>query len=299
MKDLSVIILSYNTKDITRQCLESLHTALSAESTIKSQVIVLDNASQDDSERMISQFVAKQEDGPITYEHLQSKTNLGFVGGNNKALTRSNGRYVLYLNSDVIVNHIDFASIIDYMDNDQHIAALTVRVELPSGQIDPASHRGFPTPWNAFCYYGKLEKTLGKTPIVGSFFGGYHLTHLNLNTIHEIDSPSGAFFLTKKSVLDTLGGFDEDYFMYGEDLDLAFRIKARGYKIMYYPKYKVTHLKHSSGLQKNNTKVQETTRGHFYDAMRIFYRKHYDHKYPGWFNRLMYKGIHIKHSSHR
>ena len=136
-------------------------------------------------------------------------------------------------------------------------------------------------------------------PLSDNLFGGYHLTHLNLNTVHEIDSPSGAFFLVRRSVTDLLGVFDEDYFMYGEDLDLSYRIKKSGYKVVYYPLHHVTHLKYSSGLKTKSKKVRTSTRVHFYDAMKVFYRKHYADKYPSLFNALIYKAVDIKKSVSR
>jgi len=130
-------------------------------------------------------------------------------------------------------------------------------------------------------------------------FGGYHLTHLDLKSIHEIDSPTGAFFLVKKSILDKLGGFDEDFFFFGEDLDLSFRIKKLGYKIMYYPLFEVLHLKHaSSGDNKKKIKTKSMTRYHFYDAMKIFYEKHYEIYNPKLVNVSIYFLLNILKNKH-
>lgn len=180
------------------------------------------------------------------------------------------------------------------MEKNKDVGILTVKVLLTNEMIDPASHRGFPNLWNAFCYFSGLEKLLGKVPIVGRFFGGYHLTYLDLTTPHEIDSPTGAFFLTRKKILDDIGGFDEEFFMYGEDLDLAFRIKQLGYRVLYYPFYTVTHIKHASGLQNENGDVRKKMKESFYESMKIFYQKHYAKHYPALCNLLVYHVIDLK-----
>ena len=128
--------------------------------------------------------------------------------------------------------------------------------------------------------------------------GGYHLTSIPINTKHEIDSPTGAFFLVRKDIVDVLGGFDEHFFMYGEDLDLAFRIKRLGYAIIYNPICTVLHLKNQSGMKRHNdAATQKKTRDHFYDSMAIFYRKHYENRYPSLISKLVYMAINKKKSS--
>jgi len=147
---------------------------------------------------------------------------------------------------------------LNYFEVNARVGALTVDVRLENGHMDPACHRGFPTVWNAFTYFLGLEK-------LGGVFGGYHMIGQNLTQIHKIGSGSGAFYLTRKSLLDRLQGFDESFFMYGEDLDLSYRIMQLGYDFIFYPRYKVLHLKHQSGFRKSP----------FFEAMTVFYRKHY------------------------
>lgn len=284
MKDLSIIIPSYNTRDITKQCINSLIPTLN---NISSEIIVVDNASSDDSHDMLSALPIK----PIFLSQ-----NVGYSKANNRGLNFASGRYILYLNSDVLIDSVDFKKLIKYLDEKQDIGALTVKVNIPTGGIDPASHRGFPTLWRSFCYYAKLEKLFKNTPILNKIFGGYHLIHEDLTKEHEIDSPTGAFFLTRKSLMDELKGFDETFFMYGEDLDLAYRIKEKGFKIVYYPFYEVTHLKYKSGLSNKNTEVQKKIKFHFYEAMKIFYQKHYAKRHSGIVNKCVYFLIDLKHS---
>ncbi len=291
MVKLSVIILSYNTKELTKRCLETLFDSLE-KSTVDSEIIVIDNASEDGSSQMLDTF-RKNKPVNVQFQIIKNKTNIGFTGGNNQGIASAKSEYILLLNSDVTVDDVDFKELLAYMSENQQIGVLTVKVLLPSGGIDPASHRGFPTPWSAFCYFFKLEKFLGKG-LLGRFFGGYHLTNLDLNTIHEIDSPAGAFYLTKKDILEKVEGFDEHFFMYGEDLDLSYRIKKMGYKIIYYPKFTVTHYKHKSGLKSQNNTIKHRVHTNFYDSMKIFYQKHYERKYPSWVTKLIYVVIDFK-----
>ena len=295
MDIISVIIPSYNTKDITLTCLNSLDVLLRADVNIgvSFEIYIVDNASQDGSAEAVHSFILNKNNNRISYRIIPLPVNLGFSKANNVALKEVRGTYVLFLNSDVMVNEIDFKKLISYFDASTNVAALTVKVSLADGRIDPASHRGFPTIWRSFCYFSKLEYILGKMPILNVFFGGYHLMDKNLKTIHEIDSPSGAFYLVRKSILDTTGGFDEKFFMYGEDLDLAYRIKEKNYSVIYYPGFEVVHLKYQSGLQKDK-KVARAIKRHFYEAMEIFYKKHYEPKYNFVVNSLVYLLINLK-----
>jgi GT2 family glycosyltransferase len=293
-KDLSVIIVSYNTKDLTFQCLGKLQNALS-KGSIVGEIIIVDNNSQDGSQEEFKKYALSHSN----FKVICNTDNAGFGKANNQGLAISEGEFVLYLNSDVFVPEDSFLdSLIKEMKSNVLLGALTVRVELASGTIDPASHRGFPTVWRSFCYYAGLEKLTAPIPVLNRIFGGYHLTYLPLNSKHEIDTPTGAFFLAKKDILDTLKGFDEDFFMYGEDIDLAFRIKRLGFSIVYEPTYTVLHLKNQSGIKKkNNTTVQKKTRNYFYESMAIFYKKHYEKNYPRWISALVYAAINRKQNS--
>jgi len=294
MTKLSVIILSYNTKDITRDCVETLHKSLSSQTSLQSEIILVDNASIDGSQEMIQNLKSSLHSDNVDYTYIFNQHNEGFPKGNNAGIVNAKGEYVLFLNSDVIVGDINWEEMLSYLDKKQDVAALTVKVNLSKGGIDPASHRGFPTVWNSFCYYSKLEALTRPLPILNSWFGGYHLTDKNLEEIHEVDAISGAFFLARKTIVDELGGFDETFFMYGEDIDLAYRMKQKGFKVLYYPKYTVTHLKYQSGLKKGKKNTENKTKRYFYDAMRIFYKKHYEEKKPWIVSQMVYFFINVK-----
>jgi len=294
MLSLSVIIPSYNSRDITQDCLLKLKQNFQKYS-LDYEVVVVDNGSTDGSPKMLTQLAD-------TWKNLHlrlSEKNLGFTGGNNLGYSLTSGKYLLFLNSDVMVDDINFNDLLAFLDRYQNIGALTVKLMLNDQQIDPASHRGFPTIWRSFCYFFKLEKIFQHWPILGRYFGGYHLVDRNLNTIHEIDSPTGAFLLTRKEIFAKIKGFDEDFFMYGEDLDLSYRIKELGYKIIYYPLFKAYHLKGQSGInKKHDYQAVKKTRFYFYDAWRIFYKKHFDQKNNWLINQLIYLFIDFKARSY-
>ena len=290
MKDLSVIVVSCNTKDLTYQCISKLQRALRLDS-LSFEIIIVDNASTDGTGEKLASLVDND-----TIKLIRNTTNEGYGKANNKGLVVAGGAYVLFLNSDVFVPEQPFLSrVVAAMEKHPLWGALTVRVQFPTGAIDPASHRGFPTVWRSFCYFSKLERITAHIPLLNRMFGGYHLTHLPLNKQHEIDSPTGAFFLTRRGIVEALQGFDEHFFMYGEYLDLSFRIKRMGYSILYDPTYTVLHLKYQSGIKNtNNTALRSQTRNYFYESMLIFYKKHYEPIYPQWISRLVYFAIEQK-----
>lgn len=264
--DLSVIIVNYNTPDLTLRCLERV--LASKKDTYTYEIIVVDNGSSDASKRIL-----KNQKGIV---FIDSPTNLGFAAGNNLGIGQSRGRYVVLLNSDTQVELETFHVMLGYMDGHPLVGATTCAVLLPDGGLDPACHRGFPTPWAALSYFLGLEKLFPRS----KFFGQYHLGYQDMQVPHEIDSPSGAFFLVRREVLARVGSLDEDYFMYGEDLDLAFRIKKAGWNITYYPYVSLLHYKKQSGRASEDKKIQKRTNRYFYDTMLVFYKKHMKHKYP-------------------
>ncbi|EKE15212.1 MAG: WsbD [uncultured bacterium] len=289
MIPLSIIIVSFNTKEIIKKCLLSLKKNFTKYS-IGYEVIVVDNNSRDGT----VEYLLDLEKHWDNLHVILSKKNLGYGKGNNLGLTKSKGRYVLYLNSDAIVSDIDFHDLINLMKIDKNIGALTVKVILPTGEIDPASHRGFPTIWRSFTYFSGLEKAFLNVPVLNKLFGGYHLVNLDRNNIHEIDVPTGAFLFTRRDIINKFGGFDKDYFTYGEDIEMAFQINKLGYKIIYYPLWKVLHLKSVSGLKKIDLNIRKKASDSFYDSMKIFYKKHYAENHNWLTNEFIYLAIDAK-----
>jgi GT2 family glycosyltransferase len=284
--DLSVIVLSFNTYEVTINTLQSLKRSLTR-SKKSYEVIAVDNASSDGSGDGIQQM--KQQWASLIF--IQNKTNEGFSRGNNIGLKVARGRHILFLNSDMIVDDLDIDPLIDYLDNYEDIGAITVRVQLKHGEIDPAAHRGFPTPSRSLMYFLGLEKLSRLGKVFAFWFGGYHLRHLDLSTRHEIECCTAAFLLVRGELIRELRGFDERFFMYGEDVDLCYRIRERGAKIVWWPAQKVTHLKYTSGVGSPDEATRRRIRHHFYNAMWLFYEKHYRARYPWFVTKLVQMGI--------
>lgn len=276
--DLSIIIVNYKTQKLTLQTLESVFAARPPKN--KLEVILVDNGSNDDTPEAVCRYYPE-------VKIIESRENLGFAGGNNLGLRRAKGRYQLLLNSDTLVEKDTLVKMIDFMDNHPRVGLSTCRVELAGGKIDPASHRGFPTPWASLTYYLGLERFWPKSRL----FGQYHQGWKDLHATHEIDTPVGAFFMIRREVLRQVGLLDEKFFMYGEDIDLAFRIKQAGWQISYAPITRITHLKGASGINKPVKDIRIKTTKAFFEAMKLFYKKHYAKKYGFAVKWLVFLGI--------
>lgn len=272
---LSIIILHYNTEELLKNCLNSL---VKAGVENDWEVIIVDNCSTQLCRLYLRNLIkqVKGENLALNIKMLETQKNLGFAAGNNIGIREAKGEHILLLNSDTLVYPKTIKTMINFMAENPVVGVATCRVELENGKLDPACHRGFPTPWVSFCYFSGLEKLFPKSKL----FGGYHLGYLPMDKIHEIDSPSGAFYLIKKEVIEKVGLFDEDYFMYAEDLDWSYRIKNSGWKIIFVPDVKITHLKKRSGRMAYNRKLRKEINRYFYETMKLFYQKHYLNKYP-------------------
>lgn len=280
MAKLSVTIVNFNAGDYLITCLKSLEDA---KKEVNLEIFVIDNASEDDS---IEQAKKKFPD----VKYILNDKNLGFAKAQNIGLKKITSEYVLILNPDTQVMPGTLKYLIDYIDQNLNVGAVSCKLEKEDGSIDWASHRGFPTPWASFLYY-----FLGNDKL-------YHLTKKDMTKTHEVDVIVGAFFLTRKKILEKTGLFDEKYFMYAEDIDLCMRIKNAGYKIMYVPEVSVKHFKGvSSGIKKHSQEVTSAVSdtkkrafNAFYESMLMFYQDHYAKKYPFFINWLVYFAIHLK-----
>lgn len=288
--DLSIIIVNFNTYKFLANCIKSIFRSTLGK--LNYEIIIVDNASEDDSVKLIRRKFHQ-------LRLIENRKNIGFSKANNQAirLVKSN-KYILFLNPDTIINNCTLLEMINFMDKNTRVGVSTPRVELPNGNLDDACHRGFPTPWNTFCQFSGLAKIFPSS----QFFNSYHLGYENLDKIHEIDCCTGAFMLVKKEAGDNIGWFDEDYFWYGEDLDFCYRLKLHGWKVMFLPDIKITHFKGvSSGIKKHSEdistaskKIKRQATSARFDVMRIFYKKHYQKKYPKLFTFLILLGIKIK-----
>ncbi len=283
---VSIIILNYNAEKFLRDTLASVRM----QKGINLETIVVDNNSSDNSKKMV-----KTEFPEVTW--VQRNTSEGFSAGNNAGLPFAKGETILFLNPDAsFTKSSDLKHCYDKLMSDSAIGALTARVDLVITKgIDVTCHRGFPTPWAALTHFSGLSRLFPRLPL----FNEYTKNYLDYNTEHEIDSVGGMFMLMRRSVGEQVGWWDEDYPLYGEDIDFCYRLKQAGYYNLYYPKVKVLHYKGvSTGMSKQSqvvsTAKKATTRrvkGWSIQAMEIFYQKHYAKKYPFFINWLVYLGI--------
>ncbi|MCX8015379.1 MAG: glycosyltransferase family 2 protein [candidate division WOR-3 bacterium] len=288
MIKLSIVIISFNTRPFILKCVNSI---LKNYNNDEFEIIIVDNASQDDS---ISELQLYYNNIKL----IKNINNVGYAKANNQAIKIAKGQYVLLLNPDTIVFPNTLTRVIDFMDNNPQVGVVSCKVILPNGKIDPACHRGFPTPWASFCYFVGLEKLFPKNRL----FGRYHLGWLSLDTIHEIDTPSGCFYMIRKSLVEEVGLLDENYFLYYEEVDWSYRIKKRGWKIYFLPDVKIIHYKGaSSGIKKSSKKLTNVSKqtkkmaiNAFCNSMKYFYNKHYKTKHSIVKDLIFYLGVEIK-----
>lgn len=257
MFDLSVIIVNYNVKELLENCIQSV---IAASKNLKTEIIIVDNNSFDGSVNYISNKFADFSNVKI----IPSEVNLGFAKANNLAVEKSQGKYLLILNPDTILQEDTLEKCLAYYEDTPSIGCLTCKLILPNGKLDLACRRSFPTPSVALYRIFGLSKLFPKSRI----FGKYNLTYLDENQTYEVDAVVGAFMFLSKNVFELIGGFDEDYFMYGEDLDLCYKIKKAGYKIFYYSGTSIIHYKGESTKKSSVSYVNN-----FYGAMKIFVEK--------------------------
>ncbi|MEM1323304.1 MAG: glycosyltransferase [Bacteroidota bacterium] len=253
---LSIVIVNYNVKYFLEQALLAVRKACKG---LSSEVFVVDNNSVDDSVSMV------REKFPEVHL-IANEDNPGFSIANNQAIRQSKGEYVLLLNPDTVVEEDTFTKCVAFMDEHLDAGGLGVRMIDGSGKFLPESKRGFPSPFVAFCKTFGLSSLFPKSRV----FNRYHLGFLDANETNEVDVLAGAFMLLRKSVLDEIGLLDESFFMYGEDIDLSYRIVQAGYKNYYFADTTIIHYKGESTKKGSLNYVKA-----FYNAMIIFARKHF------------------------
>jgi len=253
---LSIVIVNYNVKYFLEQCLHSISNALNG---IEAEVFVTDNNSVDGSIKMV------KEKFP-SVRLIENKDNLGFSKANNQAISKARGEYILLLNPDTLVEDDTLRKVVQFMDDHPEAGGMGVKMIDGKGKFLPESKRGLPTPSVAFFKIFGLSALFPKSRL----FNKYHLGYLDKDKIHEVDILAGAFMLLRKKVLDKIGLLDESFFMYGEDVDLSYRITQAGYKNYYYPGTRIIHYKGESTKKSSINYVFM-----FYNAMIIFAKKHF------------------------
>lgn len=280
MADLAIVIVNYNRADLLIDCLHSLYHNPPC---CGLHVWVVDNASSDNSVSLV------QEHFPQVHV-IASPYNGGFSYGNNLALRRfvydaDAPEYVLLLNNDTVVPPGALDGLVDYLEAHDAVGVVGPKLLLADGSLDLACRRSFPTPEVSLYRMTGLSRLFPKS----RRFGRYNMTYLDPDCETEVDSVVGACMLLRTSVIREVGLLDEQFFMYGEDLDWAYRIKQYGWRIVYYPAVHVLHYKRASSTRRALPSIRA-----FYDAMRIFHRKHYALKTPVLLHRLIELGINLK-----
>lgn len=299
MTSLAIVLVNYNTCALLRDCLQSLRDS---GTRCDLDVWVVDNASGDGSVAMVrAEFpevhvIASQHNGGYAYANnlaLREIFGLHSLDSSQQfirealpsAVCRLPPAYVLLLNTDTIVPPGALDTMVAYLDDHADVGAVGPKLLLPDGSLDLACRRAFPTP-SAFIYHAVgLSKLFPRSPR----FARYNMTYLDVDAETEVDSVVGACMLVRGSVVREVGLLDEAFFMYGEDLDWAYRIKQYGWRIMYVPQATVHHYKRASSSQRPLRTIR-----HFYHAMRVFHRKHYAATTPRMLNMIIELGISVK-----
>ncbi len=277
--DLSIIIVNYRTYDLTKKAIESI---VNEDHSFNYEIYLVDNASNDGSlEKLKKDFSKESDDNLIKF--IANTENKGFAHANNQAIKQISSEYVLLLNSDTIVVDNCLEKCIRYMEANDSIGALGCKVILPDGKLDKACRRSFPDVNVSFYRMTGLSYLFPNS----KRFGRYNLTYLDENGTYEVDSLVGAFMMVRIKTIHQVGLLDEDFFMYGEDIDWCHRIKSSGWRIMYYGDVKIIHYKGASNSKKQKPKLLYE----FYRAMDIFYKKHYTNKHSLITNSIVYWGI--------
>jgi GT2 family glycosyltransferase len=264
--DLGIVIVNWNTRDLLKRCLE---TVFDSQGDFSYRVVVVDNASYDDSAAMV-----KREFPQV--DLIANAENVGYPRANNIGLRQlryrgardvdpSAPRYALLLNPDTEVPRDALWHMIQFMDSRPDIGVAGPKLVLADGSLDKACRRGFPTPLVSFYHYSGLAKLFPRH----QRFGRYNMTFADEDQELEVDSVVGAYMQVRKAAIERAGLLDEAFFMYGEDLDWAFRVKQAGYKVWYYPAVTVHHVKRAASSKSPKAQFE------FWRAMLIFYRKHF------------------------
>lgn len=272
---LSIVIVNYNVRHFLEQCLQSVREACSG---LESEVFVVDNASADGSVRMV------RERFPEVHL-IANEENLGFSRANNQAIRKAAGKYILLLNPDTVVESDTFREVVHFMEHHPDAGALGVKMVDGTGRFLPESKRSLPTPSVAFYKIFGLSMLFPRSRT----FGKYHLGYLDPEETHQVEVLSGAFMLLRKEALDKAGLLDEEFFMYGEDIDLSYRIILAGYHNYYFPGARIIHYKGES-TKKGSANYVYT----FYQAMNIFARKHFSERRARLFTLLINLAVYLR-----
>jgi len=275
---LSIVVVNYNGNSYLQNCLRSIYSDCSIKE-MAFEVIVVDNNSKDKSTRMVREIFPN-------VRLFENKRNEGFIKANNKGIMASKGKYVLSLNNDTVVLPGALEELTNFMDCRPDAGACGAMLLNGDGTVQHQCKRGFPKISSAASYFLGLHKIFPKS----KFFGHYLMTYLDPNQINEVDSLSGACLMVRQEVINHVGIMDEDYIMYGDDLDWCYRIKKAGWKIYYVPDARIIHY----GGMGGSRMLPYKNIWEFHRSMAIFYKKHFSKNHSLFINWLVYGGIWLK-----
>lgn len=274
--ELSIVISSYNTRDLLKKTLVSVYKKIK---NINFEVILIDDASSDETSEMIKKYFPK-------IKNITNNTNLGYSKNYNMGTRKARGEYILHLNSDVeFLNAEPLREAIAFMKNHRNVGLIGCKILKADGRLELPCRRSFPTPMNVFFQSVGLSKIFPKN----KFFGNYYLTYLDENKVTEVDCIMGAFMLIKREAIRKIGYLDENFFIYGEDIDFCYRTRKAGWKIIYFPELVIKHI-HGGTTNKFRLKYI----WHFHYAMFQYYNKHFARKRSLFFNLMVYIGIIVR-----
>lgn len=273
--DISVIIVNYNTRKL---CAQTVRSVLDNLGDMSAEIIIADNSS------MASEVFSSTDSRVKVFSGLPNK---GFGTASNYGAEKASGKYILFLNSDTIMQPKTLPRAVSYMETHPETGCLGTRTLLEDGSFDHGCKRGFPTPFNSFCYFLKLDRLFPKSKAVG----GYRQTHIGREETAEVQCVSGSFMLMPREVFKETGGFDEEIFMHGEDIDLCYRIGLTGRKVVYLGDVFMIHLKGRSSLhQKGKESIKN-----FYKGITYVYDKYYTDKHGKVGTALFHLAIKLKY----
>jgi GT2 family glycosyltransferase len=281
--DLSIIILSYKCKHDIRVALEAV---FASQTFYSYEVILIDNASDDGTVEMLQQEFLSRPEIAAKLTFIKNAENVGFGRGNNQGMRLATGDHLLLLNSDTKMASDNIQIMMDFIRSRPDIGIATCKLIKANGDLDWACRRTEPDPWVSFYRLIGLQKLFPNNPR----FAAYNILHKSIDEETEVDACVGAYMLMPRQAYEKVGGFDEAFFMYGEDLDLCRRMRDAGYTIWYYPKTMSYHFKGQS-----SKKTPQRSLHAFHDAMWIYYKKHYYKKYNALMNGLVYLGIWLRY----
>jgi N-acetylglucosaminyl-diphospho-decaprenol L-rhamnosyltransferase len=285
MLDLGIVIVNWNTRELLHRCLE---TVFASQGDFQFKVVVVDNASTDDSAAMVrtdfpqAQLIASPTNGGFSYGNNLGLRALGYQGAGQ--VSAEAPRYALLLNPDTEVPSNSLYGMIQFMDSRPEVGVAGPKLILADGTLDLACRRSFPTPMVSFYRFSGLSKLFPQHPR----FGRYNMTFADPDVALEVDSVVGAYMQVRREAIQAIGLLDEAFFMYGEDLDWAFRIKAAGWKVWYHPQVTVRHVKRAASRKSQKAQFE------FQRAMLLFYRKHYQRQTPLLLHLLVMMGLLLK-----